>query len=114
MCSAPDSIGGWMKEKYGYQGTNVSGNTMRRAPLPAASAIAARTRSSVPVGVSRSGAICTAATLTIRFSAISSSPSGPPLAATSRLGASQLLESPGMEHDGVVVAVDQREIQHVE
>src|ERR1700743_3395394 len=102
MCSAPDSIGGRMKEKKGSQGTNVSGNTTRRAPLPAASAAAARTRSSVPVSVSRSGAICTAATLIFSL----------PVMRASFVFAR--LESPGMEHEGVFVAVEQRQVQHIE
>src|SRR5712675_2448238 len=70
MCSAPVTTGGWTKEKYGYQGTNVSGKTTSRAPLSAASASAASTFDTVPPDVSRSGAICTAATRTKALSAM--------------------------------------------
>src|SRR5450755_1920939 len=100
-------MGGRMKEKYGYHGINVSGNTTNCAPFAAASAIAARTRSSVPVDVSRSGAIWTAATLTFCFSAICFSPSA-------QQGDVVPSERPGVEHEGVLVAVKQCQIQYVE
>src|ERR1700759_5271345 len=99
MWSAPDNIGGRMNEKYGYQGTKVSGNTTRRAPFPAASAAAARTRWSVPAGVSRSGGICTAATLIFSFPVMRAS------FVFGRLRASSLLKIPLVEHEGVFVAV---------
>src|SRR5258707_3296985 len=71
MCSAPVRTGGYTKEKYGYQGTKVSGKTASRAPLSAASAMLPRTLVSVAPRVSRSGAICTAATRMLALSAIS-------------------------------------------
>src|ERR1700692_1703033 len=105
MCSAPVRTGGCTKEKEGYHGTNVSGNTTSCAPLPAASVIATRTRSSVPVAVSRSGAICTAATRTNVRSAMFCPFNGIRLRA---------LKSPAIEDEGVGLAVQQHEIEHIE
>src|SRR5271170_6844283 len=105
MCSAPVRTGGWTKEKYGYQGMKVSGNTTSRAPLPAASAIAARTLATLPPDASRSGAICTAAARTSVFSAM-------PL--FSAFVPSRGLQRPGVEDERAVTPVQQDEIEHVE
>src|SRR6516225_10198508 len=90
-----------MNEKYGYQGTNVSGKTTRRAPFSAASPIAASTFATVPPAVSRSGAICTAATrmggsLAMLLSSVACS------------------DRPGVQLESVVAPVQQDQIQHVE
>src|SRR5215471_18907387 len=102
MCSAPVTTGGWTKEKYGYQGTKVSGNTTSRAPLSAASPIAASTFDTVPPDVSRSGAICTAATRTSAFSAM-------PLSF-----ARAALQSPGVQDERAVAPVQENEVEDVE
>src|SRR5258708_32868561 len=78
MCSAPVRTGGYTKEKYGYQGTKVSGKTASRAPFSAASAMLPSALASVAPGVSRSGAICTAATRLLALSAISHLRRSPP------------------------------------
>src|SRR5580658_10501603 len=98
-------MGGCTKEKYGYQGTKVSGKTTSRAPFPAASASAARTFATVPLHVSRSGAICTAATRTDTFSAM------PFLSAC---GSRATSERPGVQHERVVAPMQENEIKHVE
>src|SRR3982074_1638384 len=116
VCAAPVATGGWTKEKYGYQGTKVSGKTTSRAPLSAASASAARTLDTVPPGVSRSRAICTAATRTSGFAVMP--PSSVLLPASdvtkSRPHTVQISYRPSMDHEGVVATVQQDEIEHVE
>src|SRR3984957_6641340 len=107
MCSAPLWTGGVTKEKYGYQGTKVSGKTINSAPFPAASSIAAITRSSVATPDVRSGAICTAAARTFCFFDIAFSLGlwGPPAEASER---------PGVEDEGVVAAMQEHEVEHIE
>src|ERR1700740_737062 len=75
---------------------------MKRTPLPAASVMALRTFSKVPPAWSRTGAICAAATRTIlfSFSLIDLLPS---------FGS----ERPGVEGEGIVLAVEQDEVEHV-
>src|SRR5262245_11147046 len=116
MCSAPVTTGGWTKEKYGYQGTNVSGKTASFAPLSAASSTAASTFDTVPPEVSRSGAICTAATRINALSAISSSSASVRRKATSDRPDSNRPDSnrPRVDHEGVVATVEQDEIEHIE
>src|SRR5258706_1514710 len=135
MCSAPVRTGGYTKEKYGSQGTKVSGKTASRAPLSAASAMLLRTLVSVAPGVSRSGAICTAATRMLSFSAIFSTPSlalSLPSAASERGSlialprlrgragrgqaqtGPQRSHRPGVNHKSVVPAVQENEIEHIE
>src|SRR5690242_1177841 len=110
MCSDPVTTGGWTKEKYGYHGTNVSGNTASFAPLSAASLSAASTFETVPPDVSRSGAICTAATRVRALSAISSSSASVRPKATPDGSKSN---RPRVDHEGVVATVQQDEVEHV-
>src|SRR5260370_3914427 len=118
MCSAPVRTGGYTKEKYGYQGTKVSGNTASRAPLSEASAMLPRTLVSVRPGVSRSGAMCSAATPMLVLSAISRLRHRPPphggewKGGANRPGADS--HRPGVNHESVVLAVQKNEIEHIE
>src|SRR6516165_6699721 len=104
MCSAPVTTGAWTNEKYGYQGTKVSGKTTSCAPLSAASASALSTFDTVPPGVSRSGASWTAATRTEAFSDM----------ARSHAHRRNASHRPGMEHEGVVLAVHEHQVEHIE
>src|SRR5260370_35025310 len=116
-CTAPVRTGGFPKEKYGYQGTKVSGKTASRAPLSAASAILPRTLVSVAPGVSRSGAICTAATRMLALSAISRLRNWPPPHAEENGKGAQTAAGshrPGMNHKGVVPTVQENEIEHID
>src|SRR5260370_3318921 len=116
-CTAPVRTGGFPKEKYGYQGTKVSGKTASRAPLSAASAILPRTLVSVAPGVSRSGAICTAATRMLALSAISRLRNWPPPHAEENGKGAQTAAGShrqGMNHKGVVPTVQENEIEHIE
>ncbi len=70
---------------------NVSGKTASSTPCAAARSIASQTRSTVPVPLVRSGAICTAAAL-IRF----------------------ILHRPGIDDRGARLLVHEDAIQHVE
>src|SRR3984957_298679 len=83
---------------------------MNSAPFPAASSIAAITRSSVAAPDVRSGAICTAAARTFCFLAIAFSFG---LAGRVR-PASEASERPGVEDEGVVAAMQEHEVEHVE
>src|SRR5271168_5414593 len=72
--------------------------------------MAPRTLETVPPGVSRSGAICTAATRMLAFSAIPSS-------VTLRHGAPWSRESsqrPGVQYERVVLTVQENEVEHIE
>src|SRR5258708_39092381 len=94
----------------------VSGKTTSRAPLSAASVSAARTFDTVPPGVSRSGAICTAATRTSVFSVMPLSSVLVPASdvTKSRPHTVQISHCPSVAHEGVVATVQQDEIEHVE
>src|ERR1700722_14161725 len=89
----------------------VSGKTMNSAPFPAASSIAAITRSSVAAPDVRSGAICTAAARTFCFFAIAFSFG---LAGPSAGPASEASERPGVEDEGVVTTMQEHNVEHVE
>src|ERR1700678_1339908 len=83
---------------------------MNSAPFPAASSITAITRSSVAAPDVRSGAICTAAARTFCFFAIAFS-----FGLTAEFQpASGASERPGVEDEGVVAAMQQHEVEHVE
>src|SRR6516164_1991284 len=69
---------------------NVSGNTANSTPWAAARSIASQTRSSVPVRLVRSGAICTAAAL-IRF----------------------ISQGPGIDNRGARLFVHENAVQHI-
>src|SRR5882672_11204816 len=121
MCSAPVRTGGYTKEKYGYQGTKVSGKTASRAPSSAASAMLPSTLVTVAPGVSRSGAICTAATRMLSFSAIYQPchrPTSPSPHAENgkgvQTGPPADSHRPGVNHESVVLAVQKNEIEHIE
>src|SRR5882757_4234284 len=86
---------------------NVSGKTTSRAPLSAASASAASTFDRVPPEVSRSGAICTAATRSNACCAM-------PLSSTVHCAGELASHRPGVDHKGVVAAMQEDEIKHVE
>src|ERR1700677_3411503 len=108
MCSAPLCTGGVTNEKYGYQGTNVSGKTMSSAPLPAASSIAASTLCKVAAPDVRSGASCAAAARIFLVSAMRGSCNRRARARRERS------KRPGVEDEGVVAPMQQNEIEHVE
>src|SRR5262249_11960106 len=92
-----------------------------RAPLWAASATLLSTLVSVPPGVSRSGAICTAATRILAFSAISQLRHWPrPPRARRRAGMAGASHPaghshrPGVDHKSVILPVQENEIEYIE